>query len=99
MRMVRLKRFLTYEYDPRAVVWAGVVAGGGMVWSGLGVVGRGGLVGHTVLRDNCRGFGHRMGMVCMWRVMVILLSGRSGGGHMGLGCRRSRAGCWSRLSH
>ena len=73
MRMVRLKRFLTYEHNPRAVV-----AGGGMVWSGLGVVGRGGLVGHTVLRDNCRGFGHRMGMVCMWRVVVILLSGRSG---------------------
>ena len=72
MRMVRLKRFLTYEYDPRAVVWGGVVAGGGMMWSGLGVV------GHTVLRDNCRGFGHRMGMVCMWRVVVILLSGRSG---------------------
>ena len=67
MRMVRLKRFLTYEHNPRAVVW-----GGGMVWSGLGVV------GHTVLRDNCRGFGHRMRMVCMWRVVVILLSGRSG---------------------
>ena len=44
MRMVRLKRFLTYEHDPRAVVWGGVVAGGGMVWSGLGVVGRGAVV-------------------------------------------------------
>ena len=98
MRVVRLKRFLTYQHNPRAVVLVGVVAGGGVVWSWQGVVGRCGvMVGHTVLLDACRRLGHGVGMVGVRGVVVLLVPLRSSRwGDLGLGCRRSRT---RRLSH
>ena len=97
MRVVGLEGFLTYEHDPRTVMGVGVVAGGGVVGSWQGVVGRGRVVvGHAVLLDTDGRLGHWVGMVCVWGVMVFLLPLRSSRADMGLSCRRSRS---RRLSH
>ena len=97
MRVVGLEGFLTYEHDPGTVMWVCVVAGRGMVGSWQSVVGRGRVVvGHTVLLDSNRRLRHGVGMVCVWGVVVLLLSLRPSWAGMGLGCRRSRA---RRLSH
>merc|ERR1719367_2288432 len=78
MRVVRFEGFLTYEHDPGTVVGVCVVTGGGVVGSWQGVVGRGGVVvGHTVLLDSNGRLWHGVGMVCVWWVMVFLLSLRS----------------------
>ena len=91
MRVVRLKGFLTYEDDPGTVVGVCVVTHGGVVGSWHSVVGRGGVVvGHTVLLDCDGRLWHGVGMVCVWWVMVFLLSLRSGGAGVCLGCRRGR---------
>ena len=97
MRVVGLEGFLTYEHDSGTVMGIRVVTRcGGMVWGGQGVVGIGVVVGHTVLLDSNRRLRHGMGMVCVWGVVVLLLSLRPSWAGMGLGCRRSRA---RRLSH
>merc|ERR1719367_697582 len=95
MRVVRFEGFLTYEHDPGTVVGVCVVTGGGVVGSWQGVVGRGGVVvGLTVLLDSNRRLWHGVGMVCVWWVMVFLLSLRCS--RAGLSSWRSRT---RRLSH
>ena len=79
MRVVGLEGFLTYEHDPGTVVGVCVVGRRGrVVRSWEGVVGRCGvMMGHTVLLDSNGRLWHGVGMVCVWWVMVFLLSLRS----------------------
>ena len=97
MGVIGLKGFLTDEHHSWVVVAAGGVVGGGqgvvavvVTWH-IVVTCHIVVPCHIVLWHVGRRLGHGVGVVCMWRVVVLLVARTPGGGDLGHRCRRSCA--------
>ena len=93
MGVIGLKGFLTDEHHSWVVVAAGGVVGGGQGVVAVVVTCHVVVPCHIVLWHVGRRLGHGVGVVCMWRVVVLLVARTPRCGDLGHRCRRS---CTSR---
>ena len=74
MGVIGLKGFLTDEHHSWVVVAAGGVVGGGQGVVAVVVTRHSVVTCQVVLWHVGRRLGHGVGVVCMWRVVVLLVS-------------------------